>query len=206
MIRIIQTVAAGLAVTIIFSATAAAQSAASIRGKVKEQKGKSQGDVLVKAVNAQNRDLAYETRSLENGDFNLTGLPGGDYILTFEKQGFKTFTTRRLTVPEGETLRLRTTIEIVREGEAYSLIRGAVLYDIGYTLPNARIQIERIDGGRKFKQETVSREGGEFAFRLRAEKATYRITASADGFETKSIELQIESDEVRNIAVNLSKK
>lgn len=205
MIKIIQTVAAGLAATIIFSATAAAQSA-SIRGKVKEQKGKSQGDVLVKAVNAENRDQAFEARSLENGDFNLTGLPGGDYILTFEKQGFKTFTTRRLTVPEGETLRLRTTIEIVREGEAYSLIRGAILYDIGYTLPNARVLIERIDGGRKFKQETVSREGGEFAFRLRAEKATYRITASADGFETKSIELQIDFDEVRNIAINLDKK
>ena len=178
----------------------------SIRGKVREQKGKSLSDVLIKATNAEKKDESFEARSGENGEFTLTGLPGGDYILTFEKQGFKTFTTRRLTIAAGDTLKLRSTIEIVREGEAYSLIRGAVLFDLGYSLPNALVLIERIDEGKKFKQETVSREGGEFAFRLRAEKAVYRITASAKGFLPKSVEIEVDFDEVRNIAITLEKE
>lgn len=178
----------------------------SIRGKVREQKGKSLSDVLIKATNAEKKDESFEARSGENGEFTLTSLPGGDYILTFEKQGFKTFTTRRLTIAAGDTLKLRSTIEIVREGEAYSLIRGAVLFDLGYSLPNALVLIERIDEGKKFKQETVSREGGEFAFRLRAEKAVYRITASAKGFLPKSVEIEVDFDEVRNIAITLEKE
>ncbi len=178
----------------------------SIRGKVREQKGKSLSDVLIKATNPEKKDESFEARSGENGEFTLTGLPGGDYILTFEKQGFKTFTTRRLTIAAGDTLKLRSTIEIVREGEAYSLIRGAVLFDLGYSLPNALVLIERIDEGKKFKQETVSREGGEFAFRLRAEKAVYRITASAKGFLPKSVEIEVDFDEVRNIAITLEKE
>jgi hypothetical protein len=83
------------------------------------------------------------------------------------------------------------------------VIRGAVLQGVGYSLSSASVLIERIDGGRKFKQETISREGGEFAFRLRAEKARYRLTASARGFQSSSIELDIEGDEVRNIALTL---
>lgn len=184
----------------------AAAQTGSVRGKVKEQKGKSLSGVLVRAADAADKDAAYDAQTNQDGEFTLTGLPGGDYVLTFEKQGFKTFTTRRLTVASGETLKLRSTIELVREGETYSLIRGAVLFGAGYTLTNARVLIERIDGGRKFRQETVSREGGEFAFRLRSEKATYRITASAAGFQSKSIEIEVDFDEVRNIAITLEKE
>ncbi len=184
----------------------AAAQTGSVRGKVKEQKGKSLSGVLVRAADAADKDATYDAQTNQDGEFTLTGLPGGDYVLTFEKQGFKTFTTRRLTVASGETLKLRSTIELVREGETYSLIRGAVLFGAGYTLPNARVLIERIDGGRKFRQETVSREGGEFAFRLRSEKATYRITASAAGFQSNSIEIEVDFDEVRNIAITLEKE
>ena len=40
-------------------------------------------------------------------------------------------------------------------------------------------------------------------FRLKAEKAKYRITANARGFQSTSTEIEIESDEVRNIALTL---
>jgi len=65
------------------------------------------------------------------------------------------------------------------------------------------VVIERIDGAKKFKQETISREGGEFAFRLKAEKAKYRITATARGFQPASVEVEIENDEARNVALTL---
>jgi hypothetical protein len=63
--------------------------------------------------------------------------------------------------------------------------------------------IERIDGGKKFKQETFSQDGGEFAFRLKAEKAKYRVTAAARGFQPASVEVEIDGDEARNVALTL---
>lgn len=174
-----------------------------VKGKVKEQSGKSLADVLVQATNVKNKDDKHEAKSDANGEFTFASLPAGDYALSFTKQGYRIFTTRKLEVVSGETLKLSRAIELTREGEPYSVIRGAVLHGVGYTLPNSLVTIERIDGGKKFKQETVAREGGEFAFRLRAEKAKYRLTANARGFQTASIEIEIDSDEVRNVALTL---
>jgi Carboxypeptidase regulatory-like domain len=174
-----------------------------VKGKVKERNGKSLEGVVVRATSAKNKDEKHETKSDSQGEFEFSGLSPGDYSFSFEKQGFKSFTTRKLEVPADQTIKLNRVIELSREGEPFSLIRGAVLHGVGYSLSNASVLIERIDGGKRFKQETISREGGEFAFRVRAEKARYRITASARGFEPASTELEIDSDEVRNVALTL---
>ena len=188
-----------------------------IKGKVKLQDSKTHDGVAVritrsggtgarattKAGKPADATSEQEIKTDSKGEFEITGLATGEYVLSFEKQGYKSFSTRRLEVISGETVRLRSVIEMTKEGEPYAVIRGAVLYGVGYSLPNALITIERIDGGKKFKQETISQEGGQFSFRLRADKATYRITASARGFESASQEITIEGDEVRNIALTL---
>ncbi len=177
-----------------------------VKGRVKEQNGKALEGVLVRANSANDKDESHETRSDSKGDFEFIGLQPGDYSFTFEKQGFKTFSTRKLELAAGDTLKLSRGIELKREGEPFSVIRGAVLYDAGFTLPNAAVTIERIDGGKKFKQETVSREGGEFAFRVKSEKARYRISASSRGFQPGSIEIDIVGDELRSVVVTLQKE
>ena len=174
-----------------------------VKGKVKEANGKALEGVTVRATKIKNKDEKHETSTDSKGEFEFAQLPPGDYSLSFEKQGFKTFTTRKLEVVPGEALKLSRVIELLRESDPYSLIRGAVFYGPGYTLPNAIVVIERIDGGKKFKDQTISHEGGEFAFRLKAERAKYRITATARGFQPASTEIEIESDEVRNIALTL---
>jgi hypothetical protein len=192
--------APALAVLLAFQATA---QTGSLKGKVKEAKGKSLEGVLIRATSAKNSDDRVETTSDEKGEFEFASLPGGEYSLSFTKQGYKTFTTRKLEIIPGETLKLRNIIELPRESDPYAVIRGAVLHGVGYTLPNATVTIERIDGGRKFKQETVSQHGGEFAFRLKSEKARYRITAEARGFKGDSIEIEVEGFEVRNVVLKL---
>jgi hypothetical protein len=182
---------------------AAGAQTGNLKGKVKESNGKSLEGVTIRAANAKKSDEQRETKSDGKGEFEFTGLPAGQYTLSFEKPGYKTFTTRRLEITPGETVKLRSAIELPREGDPYAVVRGAVFYGAGFTLPNAAVVIERIDGGRKFKQETVSREGGEFAFRLKAEKAKYRITATARDFQPASIEIEIEGDEARNVALTL---
>lgn len=174
-----------------------------IKGKVKEQRGKTLEGVTVRCQHATKKELSKEVKTDGKGDFELTGLEPGEYSFAFEKQGYKTFTTRKLEVTPGDTVRLRQTIELTPEGEPYSVIRGAVLYGVGYSLPNASVAIERIDGGKKFKQETISREAGEFAFRLKADKAKYRVTATAKGFDPASVEIDIVNDEVRNVSLTL---
>ena len=184
----------------------------SLRGRIREQRGKALVGVKVEATLQPGRDRTAEpaspagtraTESNSQGEFLLGALPPGDYVLSFSLPGYRTFTTRRLTVTAGESVRLSRVIELAREEAPYAVIRGAVLHGVGFTMPNALVTLERIDGGRKFRQRTISREGGEFAFRLRAEKATYRITASSPGWKSASLEMEIESDEVRNIALVL---
>ena len=179
-----------------------AASTGSLRGRVKEQKGRALSGVSIKAT-ADGRQ--YEITSDGQGEFNFRELAPGDYVLSFAKTGYKTFTTRPLTVTAGEAIRLSRVIEMGREDDPYAVIRGAVLHGLGYTLPNAAVRLERIDGRKKTKMETVSREGGEFAFRLKADSATYRITALADGFEPASVEISIDNDEVRNIVLTLKR-
>jgi hypothetical protein len=195
-----------MAISFFLLVQASAQTTGTVKGRVKEQNGRELEGVLIRATSDKDGGEPRETRSGSKGDFEFTGLAPGDYSFTFEKPGYKAFRTRKLEVAAGETLKLRSDIELRREGEPFAVIRGAVLYGAGFTLPNAKVTIERIDGGKKFKQETVSREGGEFAFRLKPDKAKYRISASSRGFQTASIEIDIESDDVRNVAVVLQKE
>jgi hypothetical protein len=187
-----------------------------IKGKVKLQDSKTHEGVTVQITRASGIGARATTKVDKpadatseqaiktdgKGEFEITGLATGAYVLSFEKPGYKIFTSRRLEVISGETLKLNL-VELKKEGEPFAQIRGAVLYGVGFTLSNALVTIERIDGGKKSKQEKLSQEGGEFGFTVRAEKATYRITASARGFQSTSQEITIESDEVRNIVLTL---
>jgi uncharacterized surface anchored protein len=172
-------------------------------GKVKERKGKALEGVSVRATNAKNEEDTRETKTDNKGNFEFTNLPAGLYKFTFEKKGYRNFITRNLEVTAGEPTKLRSDVELEPEGDPYAVIRGAVFHGPGYTLRNATVVIERIDGVKKFKQERLSVDGGEFAFRLKAEKAKYRITASARGFQPASTEIEIEGDEARNVALTL---
>lgn len=193
-----------LAVLLIAPVSARSQTqTGALKGKVKERNGKALEGVVVRATNAGNKDDKRETKSDDKGDFEFPALPAGRYSFSFEKQGYKTFITRELEIAAGETIKLSSVVELAREGAPYAVIRGAVFRDPGYTLPNATVIIERIDGEKKFKQETVSHDGGEFAFRLKAEKAKYRVTATARGFQPASIEIEIDGDEARNVSLTL---
>ncbi|MBS1789744.1 MAG: carboxypeptidase regulatory-like domain-containing protein [Acidobacteria bacterium] len=190
---------------LVFSLVPAYGQTGAVKGKVKERDGKALEGVLIRATSVKNKTIVREARSDSKGDFEFTDLPAGDYSFSLEKKGYATFISRNLTVTADDTLKLKSAIELKREESPYASVRGAVLYGVGFSLPNATVIIERIDGGGKFKQEKLSGEGGEFAFRLKAEKAKYRVTALGKGFQPASTEIEIEGDEVRNIALTLQR-
>ncbi len=187
---------------------------AKIQGKVKEEGGKALAGVTVKAERSVTRTLNdqdtkpkdYKVKTNEKGEFAFKDLLEGSYMLTFELTGYRTFVTRRVQLTAGETLKVPRAIEMSREREPFGLIRGATLDSSGYSLQNVQLTLERTDGKKFKKVEKVSFEGGEFAFRVPAEKGTYRITASADGFKTVSKEVTVDGDEIRQVALQLEKK
>lgn len=198
---------------IIIGAVSAFANNGKIQGKVKEENGKALADVSVKAVRAVTRSLdsqesnnTYATKTNDKGEFILDNLAAGIYTITFEITGFRTFVTRRFEIAAGETFKVPKPIEMTRERAPYGLIRGAVLDNSGYSVVNASVVIERTDSKGFKKIEKNSIEGGQFAFRVPAEKGVYRITASADGFITATKEVTIDGDEIRQIVVQLEKK
>src|SRR5262249_12853576 len=138
----------------------------SLKGRVKERNGKALEGVIVNATEVENKEKKRETKSESRGGFGFDALRVGRYTLSFEKQGYKTFITRKLEVAAGETTNLSSAVELSREGEPYAVIRGAVFRGAGFTLPNAMLTIERIDGGKKLKQEAAPEERGGCAFRV----------------------------------------
>jgi hypothetical protein len=193
------------ALVLLFAPAVQAQQAATVKGKVKEQGGKALAGVSIRAVNAANQKDAHEARSDSKGEFEIQGLGGGEYVFTFTLAGFRTFVTRRLEVKAGDTINLRSAIEMSRESAPYALIRGVVFNNQGFSLPNATVTIERIGEGKRLKEERTSGEDGTFSIRLPAEKATYRITATARGFQPDSKEVEVDSDEVKSVALSLER-
>jgi hypothetical protein len=194
--------------------TVAQASGGQIQGKVKEDGGKALAGVTVKATRSVTRSLDdqdtkqkdYEVKTNDKGEFVLSGLLAGSYTLTFELTGYRTFVTRRIEIAAGETFKVQRAIEMSREQAPFGLIRGATLDSSGYSLPHVQVTIERTDNKKFKKLEKVSTEGGEFAFRVPAEKGTYRLTASAEGFTTVSKEITIDGDEIRQVVLQLEKK
>jgi 5-hydroxyisourate hydrolase-like protein (transthyretin family) len=185
-----------------------AQGNGAIQGKVKERDGKALADVSVKierVVDAKTKQDAGTTKTNAQGEFAFTNLPAGSYALTFELAGFRLFVTRPFEIKAGETYKVPRPVEMARERESHSLVRGAVLTSEGFSLPGVRVTIERL-GGKGFKKtEKVSAEGGEFAFRVPSEASRYKVSAAAPGFEPLSVEVEVGPDEIRTISLPLVK-
>jgi hypothetical protein len=179
-----------------------------IQGKVKERDGKALAGVTVRiarVVDAKERLDAGETKTGGQGEFSFAGLPAGSYALTFDQDGFRRFVTRQFEIKAGETYKVPRPVEMSRERELHSLVRGAVLTSEGFTLPGVRVTIERLDAKGFKKEEKVSAEAGEFAFRVPSEPGKYRVSAAARGFAPHSVEVDVGVGEIRTISLPLEK-
>lgn len=183
----------------------AVQSNSSISGRVKARGGKALSGVVITASRWDDATKSTEAISGEKGEFEVSGLKAGEYVIRLEKAGYRSFTSRRVKLDSGETMKLRE-IELVPDSPPFAMIRGAVFTSDGFTLPNATVTIERLTEGKKLKRETTSVDGGEFTFKLPSERATYRVTASARGFESTTKDVEVDADEVRQIAISLTRK
>ncbi len=96
-----------------------------------------------------------------------------------------------------------------KKGEApYALIAGTVFRSNGMSLPGAEVTIEPASNppkeGRKFKKKKYSADSrGEFAIRVPAVAAEYRLVFSAPGFATQEKSVAVAGEDRIDVFVRL---
>src|SRR6266851_1847338 len=101
-----------LAIAVVAPATVLAQTgAASLTGIVSDQSGATVPGATVTATN-QATNVAYTGVSNEAGNYTLTSLPLGTYVVKAELSGFKAAATKPIEVEAKQIVRLDFKLEI----------------------------------------------------------------------------------------------
>ena len=173
-----------------------------IKGKVKVETGSPLG-VSVR-VRQGDREVAHGSTD-RNGDFTIQGLAPGLYGLTFRKTGLSVGAVEDIEVKAGKVRSLGDRLILSIDEGSIAFLKGSVFDEVGRSLRNARVELSRIldDGTLKKIDGRVTSETGSFVFRLTPDPAKYRITAKADGMQTASKDLEVDSAVVYRIAISL---
>jgi hypothetical protein len=183
---------------------AATQRTGTLKGKIENEKGKPISGAEVRAMRSRDRSLK-ETKTDASGNYSFE-LEPDDYTVSFDAEGYQGGTLIQMQqVEEGKETTVKT-IRLEKASHRTSLIRGAVFNTIGASLGGARLKLARVPTVEEEKSHKrvgslslsyTTNIRGEFAFRVPAERARYKITATASGHkpETKIVDVN-ESESV----------
>ncbi|HKP87278.1 MAG TPA: carboxypeptidase-like regulatory domain-containing protein [Blastocatellia bacterium] len=191
------------------AAAAAQRKAGTLKGKVENEKGKPIADVGVRVESSRTR-LVKETKTDQSGSYSLE-LEPDDYTVSFDAEQYTSGTMRDMQqVEEGKTTEVKTMR--LAKAKRTSLIRGAVFDSRGVSLAGARVKLVRVPNEDEEKDKKrvdslslsyTTNNHGEFAFRLPAVRARYRVTASADGFKSNTKVIDVTESEAVPVAFSL---
>ena len=178
----------------------------SIRGSVEDEKGQPKAGITVRAISRRTNELVAEGVTGEKGEFLLENLKPARYTLVFSSPEYQQAVISSVEVRAGRQTRLERPIRL-QPVEMTATLIGATFDPNGFLLPGVRVVLERIpiegEEVKPLKLEQVSNSSGEFAFRLPGERARYRLTASAQGFEAETQMVDVAGGERRRIAIRL---
>lgn len=178
-------------------------------GGVKGQVRTFQGDGIPK-VRVTARMSGKNVKSVysdDKGKFVLDGLRSGTYNFVFSREGFVSGLKAEVEVKDGTIRDLGDDLLLDVDRGTQVIVNGSVFSSDGFTVPGAKIRIEKQVGGGKFKKlgVGVTNRQGEFVFRLPEETVTLRITASARGKKDVK-ELEVSEAAIYRLALNLDFK
>lgn len=188
----------------LIAAFGAPQSVGSLKGRIETEKGKPIAGAEVRAMRSRDRSLK-ETKTDEAGNFSFELLPD-DYTVSFDAEGYQGGTLVQMQqVEEGKETTVKT-IRLSKVSHQTSLIRGAVFDSQGASLAGVHLKLARVPTSDEEKERKrvgsfslsyTSNSHGEFAFRVPAARARYKITATLHGYnlETKLVDVN-ESESV----------
>jgi hypothetical protein len=180
-----------------------------IKGRVVNEKGKPIVGATVKATNTRDHTVK-DTKTDDSGNY-LLELPADEYLVGFQAEGFQEGSLQALQqVEEGKETRIKEVI--LPKATHTSLVRGSVFNLRGQTLAGVKVVIVRIpndeetQSGKHIKslsRDYLTNQRGEFAFRLPAQPARYRLTASAHGLKTDTKVVDVSGSEAVPVALTL---
>lgn len=138
--------------------------AASITGLVTDQSGAAAPGVTVSAV-SQATNVEYTGVSNQAGSYTITSLPVGTYVVKSALSGFKTTSTRPITIEAKQIARLDFKMEI-----------GALEDTVEVTAPAPVLQTESATVGEVMRLEAPARLKDGDVFRLGSELFVFRTS------------------------------
>jgi hypothetical protein len=182
-----------------------AQSTGNVKGKVRTPEGKGLADVTV--VAKQKDTEVKSTKTNSKGEFVFESLPSGKYNFTFTKPGYSVGILYNVEVREKKTTDLGDRLILTLDQGTLVIIKGSVFNQDGLSVPEAKVEIERIfnDGTTKKVGSTYTTETGEFTFRFPEEEAKFRITATKGG-SSASKEISVDTAAVYRLSLKLEIK
>jgi hypothetical protein len=176
-----------------------------IKGKVRAEKGPVEGvEVVVRQGESELR------RGVTNrkGEFLIQGLAPGLYGMTFRKPGLSVGRLESVEVRAGKVRSLPDRLFLKVDEGSIAFIRGSVFTAEGRSVPNARVEIARIqpDGSVKKIDGRITNETGLFVFRLVPDTAKYRVSVWAGDTGPVTKDVEVDGPARYNIALQLPAK
>jgi Carboxypeptidase regulatory-like domain len=181
------------------------KSTASIKGKVRVEKGSPSG-VSVMLMQGDNEISQSTTNG--RGDFVISRVNPGKYSIKFRKAGLSVGTVDDISVKAGETRTLGDRLYLTIDEGSIVFIRGSVFTEDGRSVPGVRVELSRVvseNSIHKFDSR-ITGETGEFVFRLPPDVGRYRLTLKADGTEPATKDVEVENAAVYRVALTYKKK
>lgn len=181
------------------------KSTGGIRGRVRVEVGTPVGVTVV--VRQAEREVG-RVMTDKSGEFNLARLRPGLYGVTLRKPGLSVGTIENIEVKAGKTRSLGDRLILTIDEGSIAFIRGSVFDPNGRSVPNARVELARIeaDGNVKKIDGRITNEIGSFVFRLTPDVAKYRVTAKAKDSEPVSKDVEVDGAAVYRVALTLTVK
>jgi hypothetical protein len=174
---------------------------ASIKGKVRVEKGSPSG---VSVVLLQGDREVTRVTTDKKGEFTIAHITPGLYTVTFRKPGLAVNSIANLDLRSGQKRMLHDLVLGIDEG-SIAFLRGSVFTESGRSVPGVRVELARIVAENSLQKidARVTGETGEFVFRVSPETARYRVTVKADKVEPVSKDVEVDSAVVYRVALIL---
>lgn len=164
---------------------AAQKTTGTLKGKIENEKGKPIAAAEIRAMRSRDRSIK-ETKTDEAGNYSFE-LEPDDYTISFDAEGFQGGTLVQMQQVEGGKETAVKTIRLEKTSRRTSLIRGAVFDSQGASMAGVHLKLARVateeeDREHKhigsFSLNYTTNSHGEFAFRVPASRARYKVTAT----------------------------
>lgn len=192
------------------TASLASQKSGTLKGRIETKKGKPIAGAEVRAMCSRDRSIK-ETRTDEAGNYSLELKPD-DYTVSFDAEGYQGGTLVQMQqVEEGKETTVKT-IRLEKVSRHTSLVRGAVFNSNGISLAGVQLKLMRVPTADEekehkrvgsFSMSYTTNSHGEFAFRVPAARARYKVTALADGYKSETKLVDVSESESVPLAFSL---